>query len=231
MKSQDITNELLKNIDDVNKNFVSKLVPTIDKNIILGIKIPILRKKVNFWIKNDLNLIKEFINFLPHKYLEEDLIHVLYINKISNFDEVIKNLKIFLPYVNNWMVCDTLNPISFCESSKLYSQIKIWINNKETYTIRFGIKMLLKHFIKEKYLDESTNIITNIKNDDYYVKMMIAWYLSEVFVKYPSYVTKLLENKKMDSFIHNKTIQKCIESFRIDKKLKEYLKTLKVKHN
>ena len=127
------------------------------------------------------------------------------------------------------MITDTLLPKIFKVDEKLYENIEKWIKSNETYKIRFGIRMLLKYFIDDIYLERSQNLINKIKNDDYYVKMMIAWYLSEVCIKKYEFGIKILEAKNIDLFIHNKTIQKCIDSFRISNDKKAYLKTLRLK--
>lgn len=225
----DIRNYLIANKDNKNIEFASKLIPNINKNSILGVKLPFLKKLAKSLLKDNYDLALNFIKDLPHKYLDETLLHCYIIAKTKDFDKLIKQINSLLPYANNWMITDTLLPKIFKVDKKLYENIEKWIKSNETYKIRFGIRMLLKYFIDDIYLERSQNLINKIKNYDYYVKMMIAWYLSEVCIKKYEFGIKILEAKNIDLFIHNKTIQKCIDSFRISNDKKAYLKTLRLK--
>lgn len=223
----DIQNTLINFQDKKYKEFYEKLIPNIDANKIIGVRAPILKKLAKQLIKqNQL----DFCNKLPHTFLEENNLHAYIISEISDFDECIKHINIFLPYIDNWATCDSLRPKCFKNNlTKLLDNIKIWIKSSHTYTIRFAIEMLMLYFLDDNFDKEFCEIISNIKSDEYYVNMMIAWYFATALAKQPKTAIKYLENKKLSQFVHNKTIQKAIESYLICDDKKIYLKTLKIK--
>ena len=169
------------------------------------------------------------MNELPHKYLEENLLHGILISMNNNLDDVLNQLNNFLPYVNNWEVCDVIKPKVFkTDLKKVYEFLKIWIKSDENYKIRFAVVTLLNFYLDEEFNNGINNLVLNIKNDDYYVQMAISWYFSFALIKHWDETIHIFENKKLNKFIHNKSIQKAIESYRISNDKKKYLKQLKI---
>jgi 3-methyladenine DNA glycosylase AlkD len=221
-----LTEELLKIGDSKYKDFNSKLVPNIYKDRIIGVKNP----EVKQLVKSAKEDIEEFLNELPHYYNEENVLHGYLLSNIKDYDETISELNRFLPYIDNWSVCDIIKPKSFKKNrDKLINQIKIWIKSDHTYTVRFGLLMLMTHYLDDDFKKEYLQLPLSIKTDEYYIKMMIAWYYATALAKQYDNTIKIIENKKLDTWIHNKTIQKAKESFRVSDKQKEYLNTLKIK--
>lgn len=219
--------KLLELKDIEYKKFIDKLIPNIDSENIIGIRMPILRK-----YKKTLNKEEQYeiLNTLPHKYYEENNLHGLIINDIDNYDKLIFEIEKFLPYIDNWATCDLIRPSIFkFNLENLYNNIKKWINSAHTYTIRFAIEMLMVFYLEKNFKKEHLDIVSNIKTDEYYVKMMIAWYFATAIDKQYETSIKYLENNKLDLFTHNKAIQKIKESYKISKKIKEYVNTLKRK--
>lgn len=222
-----ITAELLDMQDIKYKNFHAKLIPTVNPNYVIGVRTPVLR---TFAKKIPDETAKKFISELPHKYYEENNLHAFLIEKINDYNECITEINRFLPYVNNWATCDMMTPkVLKKHLSVLLNEIRLWIASEHTYAIRFGIKMLMTFYLDDNFDEEYLKLVSEIKSDEYYVNMMIAWYFATALAKqYLSAVT-YMENRKLDKWIHNKTIQKSVESYRIDKEKKEYLKGLKIK--
>jgi len=178
-------------------------------------------------IKNDTG---DFLEKLPHKYYEENNLHALLVSQIPDFDECIEKLNRFLPYVDNWATCDIMSPKSFKKNKeKLLLQIENWIKSGHTYTIRFGIEMLMTHFLDDDFDEKYLEQVSLIKSDEYYINMMIAWYFATALAKKWDFAVKYLEDARLSQWVHNKTIRKAVESYRITEKQKEYLKTLIIK--
>lgn len=221
-----ITNKLLTLKDEKFKEFNAKLIPNVDKKTIIGIKVPILRKIAKEYI-DDKECVK-FLNTLPHKYYDEYMLHGLLISEIKDYNLCIKFLDKFLPYVDNWAVCDITSPKVFKKNTdKLIDVIYKWINSKDVYKCRFGIGMLMSYYLDEHYKKEYLKLPASIKSEEYYINMMIAWFYATALAKRWDDTIKYLEKNKLDIWVHNKTIKKACESNRISKEQKEYLKTLK----
>ncbi|AZZ65797.1 DNA alkylation repair protein [Metamycoplasma phocicerebrale] len=227
MKIEEIQKTLFLMQDLKYKKFNCNLIPEINAKEVIGVRVPNLRKFAKDLFKN--NLYKKFLIKLPHKYFEENSIHGFIINEMENYDEVIKQLNIFLPYVNNWANCDLINPKkSFIKNiNKLEIQIIKWTKANEIYTIRFAIKMLMTYFLDDSFKKEHLDIVLSIKSTNYYINMMRAWYFATALAKQYNSTISYIENKKIDNWTHKKTIQKAIESFRINENQKKYLKKLK----
>ena len=210
------------------KEFHAKLMPTVCKNKIIGVRVPQLRKLAKEINKSELKV--DFLNTLPHKYYEEDNLHAFLIEQIKDFDECISALDNFLLFVDNWATCDMMTPkVLDTNPNKLYEKIEIWAKSKHTYTVRFAVVTLMKFFMDERLDKKHLNLLLSIKTDEYYINMAIAWYLATALSSRWEIVIPYIENKKFSKWIHNKAIQKSIESYRITKEQKEYLKTLKIK--
>ena len=223
-----IENELFKLQDKKYQEFQAKLIPTRNPNTIIGVRTPELRKYAKDLLKN--NEYKEFLKELPHKYFDENQLHAFIISGIKDYDECINYVNQFLPYIDNWATCDQMSPKIFKKNHDiLLKEIKNWIKSKETYIIRFGIGMLMQHFLDEDFNPEYLEWVSNIESKEYYVNMMIAWYFAKKKKKKYVVTISYIENKKLDVWCHNKTIQKAIESYRITPEQKEYLKSLKIK--
>ena len=222
-----IREDLFKMQDEKYKLFQSKLIPTVNPDNIIGVRTKNLRDYAKKMVKE--NTYQAFLGDLPHKYFDENQLHAFIISELKSYDECIFYLNKFLPYVDNWATCDQTSPKVFKKNlDKLLKEIMIWINSKDVYTIRFGISMLLKYFLDENFKEEYLDIVANIKTDEYYVNMMISWYFSVALVKQYDKAIPFLENKVLSSFVHNKSIQKAIESLRITSEKKEYLRKLKI---
>lgn len=227
MSINKITEHLFSLQDLSYKEFNSKLIPTVNKNDVIGVRIPLLRKYAKE-IKNSPEADK-FLNSLPHKYTEEYNLHALLLENIKDYNDIINALNNFLPFVDNWATCDIMSIKIFKKHLDILpDQLDIWLNSPHTYTIRFAIKMYISYYLDEKFELKYMQKISELHSDEYYVNMMIAWYFATALAKQYDSAIKFLENKELSTWVHNKTIQKAIESFRITQEQKEYLKTLKI---
>lgn len=218
--------ELFKLQDLKYRDFNSKLIPNISKDTMIGVRTPELRKYAKR-IKD----IKCFIEILPHKYFEENMLHAILLARVSDdINVTLDYVDRFLPYVDNWCVCDTISiPIYKKYPKEVFTRVLQWINSGKTYTIRYGIDVLLEYFLDECFDEDHLKIVSSINTNEYYVKMAIAWYYSFALIKQYESTIKYFQKPILDPWIHNKSIQKAIESYRIDDKTKEYLRTLKVR--
>ena len=211
---------------DKYRDFQSKLVPNIPKETILGVKTPDLRK-IAKEIKGTKEA-EEFLTQLPHKYYEENLVHFFLIAMIKDFDECVDAVEIFLPYVDCWPVCDQSSPKVFSKNhGRLLPLIQKWIGSEHVYTVRFGIRMLMNEFLGEDFRPEYLEWVSAVKGEDYYVKMMVAWYFATALAKRYDESVVYIENHRLEPWTHKKAIQKAIESFRVSDEHKEYLKTFR----
>ena len=221
-----IKDELFKLQDKKYGEFQVKLIPTADPNSFIGVRTPDLRNLAKKLVKE--NKYTDFLKELPHKYFDENQLHAFIISEIKDYDECITYINDFLPYVDNWATCDQMSPKIFKKhKDKLIEQINIWLKSKETYTIRFGIGMLMQYFLDDEFKPSYLKMVSSIKSKEYYVNMMIAWYFATALAKQYEATIPYIENNKLDNWTHNKTIQKAIESYRITQEQKDYLRTLK----
>lgn len=212
--------------DDSSRDFSAKIIPNVDKSKILGIKVPFLRSLAKEIFKS--NQYESFLNELPHKYFEENLLHGFIIQQIKNYDLALKETKKFLPYVDNWAVSDTFAPKVFKKTlDKLINEIKIWLKSNETYTIRFGTTCLMDFYLDDAFKEEYLNLLIPINSNEYYINMAIAWYYATALAKQYEPTIKIIENKLLSRWIHNKSIQKANESYRVTDEHKQFLKSLK----
>lgn len=208
--------------------FQSKLTPSVDPEAFIGVRVPKCRELAKDLYKNNQEEVTEFFSSLPHKYYDENMIHGLLIAEIKDFSQCMSELEKFLPYVDNWAVCDIMSPKCFKKHKpELLVAIKKWVKSKKVYTIRFAIEMLMSHFLDEDFKPEYLTIVSGVKSDEYYVNMMIAWYFATALTKQWDSTIGCIENKVLDPWVHNKTIQKARESFRITDEQKQYLLGLK----
>ncbi|MBQ3040763.1 MAG: DNA alkylation repair protein [Clostridia bacterium] len=225
----EILDEILKNSDSKYKDFQGKLLPTIDEKTILGLRAPkaqaIAKKYAN--TKEGEN----FLSSLPHKYYDENIVHAFMLGKIkASHEEIQKYLLEFLPYVDNWAVCDGLVchlKSLFKNKKEAYPLVLFCLDSKETYTVRFGLVCLLNYYITDDYIDELLKICSKIKSEEYYVNMALAWLVSFMLIKKYEESLSILKDEVLDAWVHNKAIQKTCESFRISDEQRSYLKTLR----
>lgn len=210
------------------RDFHSRLMPTVDKETIIGIRTPALRKFAKEYGRDcDRD---EFMQMLPHDYYEENNLHGFLIEGIKDYDQCITALNQFLPYVDNWATCDLMCPKIFKKYlTELLEQIHIWIRSDETYTIRFAMNMLMRFYLDEEFQPEYLEMVASVHSEEYYVNMMIAWYFATALAKQYETTLPYIEQHKLDTDPHNKAIQKAVESYRITDEQKIHLKTLKVK--
>ena len=210
------------------REFNGKLIPNIDKETMIGVRIPDIRK-----IEKSLNIEEKekFLLELPHKYFEENMLHGIIISNMKDYNKVITNLEKFLPYVDNWAVCDSISPKIFKKNrEKVITNVLSWIKSNHTYVSRFGIGMIMQLYLENEYFKKSyLDIIAEIKTEDYYINMMRAWTFQVALVKQWKEAIVYIEKGLLDEFTHNKTISKSCDSYKIEKEKKEYLKTLRRK--
>ena len=226
MDNMKITNKLFELQDKEYGEFQAKLTPGIEKNQIIGVRVPVVRKLAKEYIKDEES--QEFLNTLPHEYYDENMLHGLLISEIKDYEKCIELIDKFLPYVDNWAVCDIMSPKIFKKNKdKLIIKIKEWLKSEHTYTCRFGVEMIMTHFLDEDFKEEYLDMVSKIHSEEYYVQMVIAWLFFFSLAKQWDSTIPYLENQQLDKWIHNKTIQKARESYRITEEKKKYLKGLK----
>jgi len=227
---QEFTSELIKLKDEKYRIFTQKLIPNIPLENIIGVRIPALRTLAKKLYKEKNEECSVFLSELPHKYLDENMLHSFLICCHKDFDQVIALTEKFLPYIDNWAVCDSFAPKIFSKYlDLLLSKIKEWIFSSHTYTVRYAIGLLLEHYLDDAFKEEYLYLVAKIKTDEYYINMMIAWFFAESLAKQKEATLPFIENKRLEKWTHNKAIQKAIESRRIDADFKFYLKGLKIK--
>ena len=212
--------------DDKYREFQSKLVPNIDSSTVIGVKTPVMRAIAKEFFGTEEG--KAFLLEVPHKYYEENLVHFFMIGMIKNFDECVAAVDKFLPYVDCWPVSDQASPAVFKKNhSRLLPHIREWIASGHVYTARFGLRMLMNEFLDKDFKEEYLSWAAEKKGDDYYLKMMVAWYFATALAKQYDASVVFLEQNKLDPWVHAKTIQKAIESYRVSDEHKEHLRSLK----
>ena len=210
------------------REFNSKLIPNKDEKTMIGVRIPDIRK-----IEKSLNIEEKekFLLELPHKYFEENMLHGIIISNMKEYEKVIINLEKFLPYVDNWAICDSISPKIFKKNrEKAIENVLSWMKSNHTYVCRFGIGMIMQLYLENEYFKKSyLDIIAEIKTEDYYINMMRAWTFQVALVKQWKEAIVYIEKGLLDEFTHNKTISKSCDSYKVEKEKKEYLKTLRRK--
>ncbi len=225
---KEVVRQLFSMQDLEYKAFHAKLIPNVEKEAIIGVRTPVLRKYAKEF--NKTGKAEEFILILPHRYYEENNLHAFILEQIKDFDRCVREVERFLPYVDNWATCDMMAPKVFQKNlPKLLQKIKIWLNSDNTYTVRFAIEMLMKYYLDEQYDMEYPQMVAQVCSDEYYINMMIAWYFATALAKQYDSILPFIENKCLKTWTHNKAIQKAVESRRIPVEQKKYLKTLKIK--
>ena len=219
--------ETLFSMQDLKyRDFHSALMPTVDKEKIIGVRVPALRKYAKSI--NGTPEAEEFLHSLPHTYYEENNLHAFLIELNGDYEKTLELLEAFLPFIDNWATCDMLTPKCFKKHLTAEKCLE-WMNSSHPYTVRFGIEMLMKFFLDEKFSLEYLCTVTSVESEHYYVKMMIAWYFATALSKHFDEAFEIIKAKKLPVWEHNKAIQKAVESLRITKEQKEMLRKLKIK--
>ncbi len=228
MTSENIRKELFDMQDTGYRDMQIKIIPNVPADSIIGVRTPQLRKFAGQLVKTE--DVGDFLNELPHRYFDENQLHAFIISGMKDYDKCMDEVDRFLPFVDNWATCDQMSPKVFKKHrQELADKTKIWIASSETYTVRFGIGMLMEHFLDEDFDPEYPETVAKVRSEEYYVNMMIAWYFATALAKQYEAVLPFIEEQRLDVWTHNKTIQKAVESYRIDPDKKEYLKSLKIK--
>ena len=210
------------------RDFHAKLMPTVNKEKLIGVRTPALRAFAKSYGKTE--EAKEYLQILPHQYYEENNLHGLLIEQIKDYDTCLKELKRFLPYIDNWATCDMLAvKVVKKHLDTFIDEIYRWMESDYTYTIRFGVNMLMRYYLEDAFRMEYPEKVAQVRSEEYYVNMMRAWYFATALAKQYEKILPFIEEQKLDIWTHNKTIQKAIESYRITPEQKEYLRGLKIK--
>ena len=215
--------------DESYRDFQANLIPTVKKDCIIGVRTPELKKLAKSLLKADCQgEIGNFLFSLPHKYFDENQLHAFLIASEKDFDSCINQVDSFLPFIDNWATCDQLSPVVFKKNhARLLPHINRWIASERAYTVRFAISLLMKHFLDADFDRDFLAQVAAVKSDEYYVKMMVAWYFATSLSKQGESAILFFEQKRLPAWTHNKAIQKALESRRILPEQKEYLRTLK----
>ena len=228
MTTEEIRKLLVDQKDEPYSQMQYKVIPTLAPGSVIGVRTPQLRKMAKELSKKE--DVCGFLTDLPHKYFDENQLHAFILSEEKDFEKCIDLLEKFLPFVDNWATCDQMSPKAFKKHRKeLLPHIDVWLSSEKTYTIRYGIGMLMEHFLDEDFDPSYPAKVSKIRSDEYYVNMMIAWYFATALAKQYDVITPYIVKKKLDPWTHNKTIQKAIESYRITDEQKAYLRTLKIK--
>lgn len=209
------------------REFHKKLMPTVAEERVIGVRVPALRAFAKEFAQTP--DAADFLQILSHDFYEEENLHAFLLEKIPDFDEAMEATERFLPYLDNWATCDMMNPRAFQKQpEKLLEKVRLWISSEHPYTIRYGIGMLMRYFLEERFTPEYPALVAGVKSGEYYVNMMIAWYFATALAKQYDAVIPYLEERRLEKWVHNKAIQKAVESRRISPEQKQYLRTLKV---
>lgn len=217
-----IQEQLFSLRDEAYRDFQAKLIPNIDQDSIIGVRTPELRMLAR-------EIGADFRRELPHRFFEENQLHAFSLERMTDFDAVIGELEAFLPFVDNWATCDQMNPKVFRKHrQELLPHIRRWICSEHPYTIRFGIKLLMDHYLDDDF-DPVYLELAAVRYEHYYVRMMVAWYFATALAKQYDAARIWIREYRLDKWVHNKTIQKAVESYRITPEQKAYLKQFRIK--
>lgn len=224
----DILKRLFDMSDEKYVALSSKLTPSVARDLFIGVRAPSI-KKLAKEIHSDKKVEEEFLKDLPHKYIEEYLLHIYLINKERDFEKCINNIDNILPYIDNWMTCDAIKPVVLKKHPKeAEAYIKAWVDSKDVYVSRFGIGMLMSYYLDDRFNPKYLDWVSSLRIDDYYHKMMVAWYFATALAKQYEASISYIKERKLEKWTHNKAIQKARESRRISPDVKEELNKLKI---
>lgn len=221
-----VKERLFEKAEEKYAAFQSKLLPTLPREKIIGVRVPVLRRLAKELSNSEREV---FLQNVPHSFYDENMLHSILLSDEKDFEKCLYEVERFLPYIDNWAVCDVLSPKVFKRHKrKLLTKLYEWMNSVHTYTCRFAVEILMTHFLDEDFSSEILERVASIHSDEYYVNMMLAWFFAEALSKQKEAALFYLENKLLDSYVHNKTIQKALESRKIPKELKNCLRLLKI---
>ena len=221
-----VQSKLFKMQDLKYRDFHSKLIPNIDKENVIGIRVPILRKFAKQFAKSD--KVQEFLNELPHQYYEENNLHMMLIAQIKDYNMCVSETEKFLPYIDNWATCDSPLPKCFDKNKEdILERAKKWIATDATYVKRYGMGVMMRLFLDEDFKEEYIQLVAAVKSEEYYVNMMIAWYMATALAKQWDAAIPYIQEHRLSEWVHRKSIQKAVESYRITPEQKDYLKGLR----
>ncbi len=225
MLTDNIRKELFENRDEKFQSFQARLIPNIPGESIIGVRTPLLRKMAKRLYSEEA---EDFLADVPHKYFEENQLHFFILSHIKDYDSCVSRVEGFLPYVDNWATCDQGSfPIFAKHKEEILEKIKVWIGSEHTYTVRFAVKLLMQFFLDGDFRDEYAEMAAGVRHEDYYVKMMVAWYFATALAKQYDRIIPFFEERRLDPTVHRMAIQKAAESYRISDERTSYLKSLK----
>lgn len=223
-----VREQLFAMSDPAYRRFQSKLVPTIDPERVIGVRTPQLRKFAKEFARTPEAV--EYLQILPHFYYDENNLHGCLIEAIRDYETCMAALRDFLPYIDNWATCDMLSPKVFQRHlPELLGEILVWVRSEETYTVRYGLEMLMRYYLDGEFKPEYLEVAASVRSEEYYIRMMVAWYFATALAKQYDGAVRYLEERRLEPWVHNKAIQKARESYRVTAEQKEYLNTLKIK--
>ncbi len=219
---------LFENRDEKYRDFLAPLCPSVDPERIIGVRTPILRTHARAMIKS--GEAYEFLNRLPHEYFEEDQLHAFIISELKDYKRVISELEKFLPYINNWATCDQLIPKAFKrDRGDLPEKIALWLKSEDTYTVRFAIACLMRYYLDGEFDPEYPAMVSAVDSDEYWVNMMSAWCFATALAKRYDDILPFITERRLTPWVHNKTIGKASDSYRITEEQKQFLKKFRIK--
>ena len=226
--TEEIRNRLFALQDEKYRAFQAKLMPGVSVDKVIGVRTPELRKLAKEYSRAE--GIEAFLSDLPHRYYDENNLHGFIISEWKEYEKTVREINRLLPYIDNWATCDLISPKSFRKHrEELLTEIDAWLASDHAYTVRFGIEMLLSHFLDEDFSPAFPEKVAAVKSDEYYINMMIAWYFATALAKQWNAVFPYIRDRRLSPWVHNKTIQKSIESDRITDEQKTILRTFRVK--
>ena len=233
----EITQNLFALQDTAYRDFQAKLIPTVSPDCVIGVRTPALKALAKTLVKDaasdkgTASAIKDFLSDLPHKYFDENQLHAFILSEEKDFDVCITGLENFLPYVDNWATCDQLSP-KVLKKQKFHENVLVkideWIKSSRTYTVRFAIKLLMQYFLDDEFKPEYLEKVAAVQSEEYYIKMMVAWYFATALAKQWDATLPFIKEKRLEGWTHNKAIQKAIESYRIAPEQKDLLRGMKI---
>ena len=238
---------LLENQDLKYRDFHASLLPNIDKKSIIGVRVPVMRKIAKEFVAGSTPAeLNRFLDKLPHRYFEENQVHLFAVERIKDMDECLRRIEQFLPYIDNWAVCDGKSPKALLKDERrFYAKVCEWLESPEPYTVRFGVNMLMAFFLDARFKKEQLELVAAIDEgrfddsdsecvgakmratDRYYVQMVIAWYFATALAKQWNAAFPYIKGRRLSPWIHAKAIQKECESFRITNEQKSVLRGLR----
>ena len=227
MITEEIREELFRIRDIEYRDFQVRLIPSVEPDQVIGVRTPSLRKYARQLAKRaDAQI---FLRDLPHRYFDENQLHAFMISGLKVYGKCLEEVNIFLPCVDHWATCDQLSPAVFKKHRReLIREIRNWIDSDRTYTVRFGLGMLMSHFLDEDFDPAFLDLAAGVRSEEYYINMMIAWYFATALAKQYDAALPYIEDRRLEPWTHNRTIQKAVESFRVSPEQKDYLRSLRI---